>query len=112
MTTHAAAPRRNPTPSWYRSFSSLLTRVTLEPLDHATTVALARAVDPALDTQVAAAVADRSGGSPLDEARCIRCGLEFVRAATESLACVGAVAEAERWFEEAEHAPPRGDLQS
>src|SRR5438445_10875575 len=44
------------------------------------------------------------------DARCTRCGLEFIRAATESLARVGDVAEAVRWFEEAEHAPPRGDL--
>ncbi len=47
----------------------------------------------------------------MEDARCTRCGLEFTRAATESLARVGDVAEAVRWFEEAEHAPPRGDLQ-
>src|SRR5205814_1627197 len=41
-----------------------LTRVTLGPLDHRSTVALARAVNPALDTQAAAAAADRAGGSP------------------------------------------------
>ena len=46
------------------------------------------------------------------DARCTRCGTEFVRAATESLARIGDVAEAVRWFEEAEHAPPRGDLQA
>jgi DNA-binding CsgD family transcriptional regulator len=48
----------------------------------------------------------------MEEARCTRCGVEFTRAATESLARVGDVAEAMRWFEEAEHAPPRGDLQA
>jgi DNA-binding CsgD family transcriptional regulator len=53
-----------------------------------------------------------AGRADMDDARCTRCGLEFIRAATESLARVGAVAEAERWFEEAEHAPPRGDLQA
>jgi len=52
------------------------------------------------------------GRRDLEEARCARCGLEFTRAATESLARVGAVAEAVRWFEEAEDAPPRGDLQA
>jgi DNA-binding NarL/FixJ family response regulator len=52
-----------------------------------------------------------AGRVDMDDARCTRCGLEFIRAATESLARVGAVAEAERWFEEAEHSPPRGDLQ-
>src|SRR5947207_614286 len=41
-----------------------LTRVTLGPLDHDSTVALAIAVNPALDPRAAAAVADRSGGSP------------------------------------------------
>src|SRR5256885_15403603 len=41
-----------------------LTRVTLGPLDHRSTVALARAVNPALDTQAAAAAADRAGGPP------------------------------------------------
>ena len=41
-----------------------LTRVTLGPLDHDSTVALARAVNPTLDPPTAAAVADRSGGSP------------------------------------------------
>jgi DNA-binding CsgD family transcriptional regulator len=48
----------------------------------------------------------------MEDARCTRCGLEFIRAATESLARIGAVAEAVRWFKEAEHAPPRGDLQA
>jgi DNA-binding CsgD family transcriptional regulator len=52
-----------------------------------------------------------AGRRDVAEARCTRCGLEFTRAATESLARVGAVAEAVRWFEEAERAPPRGDLQ-
>src|SRR5262249_49722462 len=42
---------------------------------------------------------------------CTRCGLEFTRAATESLARVGAVAEAVRWFGESARAQPRGDLQ-
>src|SRR3954454_14519519 len=41
-----------------------LTRVTLGPLDHRSTVALARAVNPALDHRAAAAAADRPGGSP------------------------------------------------
>src|SRR5262249_45202747 len=52
-----------------------------------------------------------AGRRDVADARCTRCGLEFTRAATESLARVGAVAEAERWFEEAERASPRGDLQ-
>src|SRR5438034_3875108 len=52
-----------------------------------------------------------AGRRDMAEARCTRCGLEFTRAAPESLARVGAVAEAVRWFEEAERAPPRGDLQ-
>ena len=41
-----------------------LTRVTLGPLDQHSTLALARAANPALDPRAAAAVADRSGGSP------------------------------------------------
>src|SRR5438132_10741818 len=53
-----------------------------------------------------------TGRTDVAEARCTRCGLEFIRAATESLARIGAVAEAVRWFEEAEHSPPRGDLQA
>ena len=53
-----------------------------------------------------------SGRRDMEDARCTRCGLEFIRAASESLARVGDVAEAVRWFEEAEHAPPRGDLQA
>src|SRR5439155_1303122 len=53
-----------------------------------------------------------AGRRDMAEARCTRCGLEFIRAATESLARIGDVAEAVRWFEEAEHAPPRGDLQA
>jgi DNA-binding NarL/FixJ family response regulator len=53
-----------------------------------------------------------AGRVDMDQARCARCGLDFIRAATESLARVGAPEEAERWFEEAEQAPPRGDLQS
>src|SRR5262249_56738277 len=52
-----------------------------------------------------------AGRRDVADARCTRCGLEFTRAATESLARVGAVTEAARWFEEAERAPPRGDLQ-
>jgi DNA-binding CsgD family transcriptional regulator len=52
-----------------------------------------------------------AGRSDATEARCTRCGLEFTRAAVESLARVGAVTDAVRWFEEAEQAPPRGDLQ-
>jgi DNA-binding CsgD family transcriptional regulator len=53
-----------------------------------------------------------AGRRDMEEARCSRCGLEFTRAAAESLARIGDVAEAARWFEEAEHAPPRGDLQA
>jgi DNA-binding CsgD family transcriptional regulator len=53
-----------------------------------------------------------AGRRDVAEARCARCDLEFTRAATESLARVGAVAESVRWFEEAEQAPPRGDLQA
>src|SRR5437773_2519283 len=53
-----------------------------------------------------------AGRRDMADARCTRCGLEFIRAATESLARIGDVAEAVRWFEEAEHAPPRGDLQA
>ncbi len=53
-----------------------------------------------------------SGRGDMEDARCTRCGLEFIRAATESLARIGDVAEAVRWFKEAEHAPPRGDLQA
>jgi len=52
-----------------------------------------------------------AGRRDVAEARCTRCGVEFTRAASESLARVGAVAEAVRWFEEAERSPPRGDLQ-
>jgi ATP/maltotriose-dependent transcriptional regulator MalT len=52
-----------------------------------------------------------AGRKDVAEARCTRCGLEFTRAATESLARVGALAEAVRWFEEAEQTRPRGDLQ-
>src|SRR5207253_9087555 len=53
-----------------------------------------------------------TGRTDVADARCTRCGLEFIRAATESLARIGDVAEAVRWFEEAEHSPPRGDLQA
>src|SRR6059036_1551481 len=53
-----------------------------------------------------------AGRRDMADARCIRCGLEFIRAASESLARIGDVAEAVRWFEEAEHAPQRGDLQA
>jgi DNA-binding CsgD family transcriptional regulator len=53
-----------------------------------------------------------AGKRDASDARCTRCGLEFIRAATESLARIGAVEEAERWFAEAEHALPRGDLQA
>src|SRR5438876_5758907 len=53
-----------------------------------------------------------AGRRDMADARCTRCGLEFIRAATESLARIGDVAESVRWFEEAEHAPPRGDLQA
>src|SRR4051794_25514125 len=47
-----------------RLLGDRLTRVTLGPLDRDSTVELARAVNPALDSRAAAAVADRSGGSP------------------------------------------------
>jgi len=47
-----------------RLLGDRLTRVTLGPLDHRSTVELARAVNPALDPRAVAAVADRSGGSP------------------------------------------------
>src|SRR5436309_8393167 len=50
--------------SWRRLLGDCLTRVTLGPLDHHSTVALAIAVNPTLDPRAAAAVADRSGGSP------------------------------------------------
>src|SRR3989449_6672515 len=50
--------------SLQRLLGDCLTRVTLGPLDHDSTVALARAVNPTLDPPTAAAVADRSGGSP------------------------------------------------
>jgi DNA-binding NarL/FixJ family response regulator len=53
-----------------------------------------------------------AGRKDVAQARCTRCGLEFTRAATESLARVGDVPEALRWFEEAELAKPRGDLQA
>src|SRR5213595_3076530 len=53
-----------------------------------------------------------AGRRDMADARCTRCGLEFIRAATESLARIGDVADAVRWLEEAEHAPPRGDLQA
>jgi DNA-binding CsgD family transcriptional regulator len=52
-----------------------------------------------------------AGRRDMAEARCTRCGLEFARAAAESLARVGAVEEAIRWLVEAERAGPRGDLQ-
>jgi DNA-binding CsgD family transcriptional regulator len=52
-----------------------------------------------------------AGRREMEDARCTRCGLEFIRAATESLARVDDVAEAVRWFEEARQAP-RGDLQA
>src|SRR5438094_2448783 len=47
-----------------RLLGDRLTRVTLGPLDNHSAVELARAVNPALDPQAAAAVADRSGGWP------------------------------------------------
>jgi DNA-binding CsgD family transcriptional regulator len=53
-----------------------------------------------------------AGRRDMAEARCTRCGLEFIRAATESLTRIGDVAEAVRWFEQAEQAPQRGDLQA
>lgn len=51
------------------------------------------------------------GRHDMEDARCARCGLDFIRAATESLARIGYVNEAVRWFEEAELSPPRGELQ-
>jgi DNA-binding NarL/FixJ family response regulator len=53
-----------------------------------------------------------AGRTDVADARCTRCGVEFMRAATEALARVGAIADAVRWLEEAEHTPPRGDLQA
>src|SRR2546423_5052424 len=53
-----------PVTSLERLLGDGLTRVTLGPLDHDSTLALARAVNPTLDPPTAAAVADRSGGSP------------------------------------------------
>jgi AAA ATPase domain len=47
-----------------RLLGDRLTRVTLGPLDHHSTVELAIAFNPALDPRAAAAVADRSGGYP------------------------------------------------
>src|SRR2546426_7379988 len=47
-----------------RLLGDRLTRVTLGPLDHHSSVELARAVNPALDPRAAAAGADPSGGSP------------------------------------------------
>src|SRR5262249_9687254 len=53
-----------------------------------------------------------AGRGDMAEARWLGCRVEFTRAATESLARIGDVGEAVRWFEEAEHSPPRGDLQA
>jgi DNA-binding CsgD family transcriptional regulator len=53
-----------------------------------------------------------AGRSDVEDARCTRCHLEFIRAATDSLVRVGAVEEAVHWFEEVENAPQRGDLQA
>jgi DNA-binding CsgD family transcriptional regulator len=53
-----------------------------------------------------------AGRRDMADARCTRCGLEFIRAATESLARIGDLAAAVRWFEEADQVPPRGDLQA
>jgi DNA-binding CsgD family transcriptional regulator len=53
-----------------------------------------------------------AGRVDVDEAGCTRCGLDFIRAATESLARVGAVSQAELFFEEAGRSTPKGDLQS
>jgi DNA-binding NarL/FixJ family response regulator len=52
-----------------------------------------------------------AGRRDVEDARCVRCGREFSRAATESLVRVGDVGEAARWYEEVERAP-RGDLQT
>jgi DNA-binding CsgD family transcriptional regulator len=52
-----------------------------------------------------------AGRTDVEDARCTRCGREFSRAATESLARVGDVAEAGRWFEEVQQAP-HGDFQA
>jgi DNA-binding CsgD family transcriptional regulator/tetratricopeptide (TPR) repeat protein len=51
-----------------------------------------------------------AGRRDVEEARCIRCGREFSRAATESLARIGDAGEAARWYDEVERAP-RGNLQ-
>jgi DNA-binding CsgD family transcriptional regulator/tetratricopeptide (TPR) repeat protein len=53
-----------------------------------------------------------AGRTDMVEARCTRCGLEFIRAATESLARIGDVDDAMRWFEDAAQSPPRGALQT
>ena len=53
-----------------------------------------------------------AGRTDASDAHCARCGVEFIRAATESLARIGDVAEALECFERAEHWPPRGDLQA
>jgi DNA-binding CsgD family transcriptional regulator len=53
-----------------------------------------------------------AGRADMEAAGCTRCGLDFIRATAESLARAGDVDEAQRWFEEAERTPPRGDLQA
>jgi DNA-binding CsgD family transcriptional regulator len=52
-----------------------------------------------------------AGRKDVEEARCLRCGREFSRAATESLARIGDVGEAAGWYDAVERAP-RGDLQT
>jgi DNA-binding CsgD family transcriptional regulator len=70
----------------------------------------ARLDGPASADEVRARIA--AGRADVEDARCTRCGLDFIRAASESLARVGAVDEAWDWFTEAEQSPPRGDLQA
>src|SRR5438876_2111657 len=66
-----------------RLLGDRLTRVTLGPLDHHSTVELAIALNPALDPRAAAAIADRSGGYPfwcelLAEARDVDADVERI----------------------------------
>src|SRR6058998_2075515 len=79
-----------------RLLGDRLTRVTLGPLDHHSAVELARAVNPALDPQAAAAVADRSGGWPfwcelLAEARDV--DADVARIVADRLSAAGTDAE-------------------
>src|SRR5439155_15087564 len=53
-----------------------------------------------------------SGRQDMEDARCTRCGLECIRAATESLALMGGLTVAALGFKEPDRAPPRGDVQA